>query len=129
MFWLGDVMTLDPYTDRLARVRHRFMSSLAGKIEEAYAAIPSLSDSAPAAASAVEAAYRCIHNILGVAPTVGLPATGRAAHDAEDVLRLSQRDKRGLTDGEILAFKKRLDALREAASRELQSLQSVREPQ
>jgi HPt (histidine-containing phosphotransfer) domain-containing protein len=105
------------------------MSSLEGKIEEAYAAAPTLSDAAPAAAPAVETAYRCIHGILGIAPTVGLPATGRAAHDVEDVLRLPQRDKRGLTNDEILAFKNRLDALREAASGELQSLHSVREPQ
>jgi|SRR5271156_2036419 len=129
MFCLGDVMTLDPYTDRLARVRQRFMSSLEGKIEVAYAATPNLSDAAPAAAPAVEAAYRCIHGILGIAPTVGFPATGRAADDVEDVLRLPQRDKRGLTGDEILAFKKRLHALREAASGELQILNSVREPQ
>jgi chemotaxis protein histidine kinase CheA len=105
------------------------MSSLQGKIEEAYAATPSLSDAAPAAAPAVEAAYRCIHGILGIAPTVGFPGTGRAAHDVEDVLRVPQRDKRGLTADEIQALKKRLHALREAASGELQSFNSVREPQ
>jgi hypothetical protein len=108
MFCLGDVMTLDPYTDRLARVRQRFMSSLQGKIEEASAATPSLSDAAP---------------------TVGFPATGRAARDVEDVLRLPQQDKRGLTGDEILAFTKYLHALREVASGELQSFHSVREPQ
>ena len=129
MFCLGDVMTLDPYTDRLARVRQRFMSSLAGKIEEASAATPNLSDAAPAAAPAVEAAYRSIHGILGIAPTVGFPATGRAARDVEDVLRLPQQDKRGLSGDEILAFTKYLHALREVASSELQSFHSVREPQ
>jgi HPt (histidine-containing phosphotransfer) domain-containing protein len=105
------------------------MSSLAGKIEEASAATPNLSDAAPAAAPAVEAAYRSIHGILGIAPTVGFPATGRAARDVEDVLRLPQQDKRGLSGDEILAFTKYLHALREVASSELQSFHSVREPQ
>jgi chemotaxis protein histidine kinase CheA len=122
-------MTLDPYTDRLARVRQRFMSTLEGKIEDAYAAIPKLSDALPGAAAVVDAGYRCMHGIFGIGPTVGFPATGRTAHDVEAVLRLPQRDKRGLTDDELLAFKQRLDALREAASCELQSIHSVREPQ
>jgi chemotaxis protein histidine kinase CheA len=124
MFCLGGSMTLDPYTDRFARVRQRFVSSLAGKIEDAFAAIPKLSDVASGAAPAVDAAYRCMHGILGIGPTLGFPATGRAAHDVEDVLRLPQQNKRGLTDDEILALKKRLHALREAASCELQSFHS-----
>ena len=40
-------MIADPYTDRFARVRDRCTTALAGKIEEACAAIPNLSDSAP----------------------------------------------------------------------------------
>ncbi len=31
-------MTVDPFTDRLERVRNRFVSTLTGKIEDAYAA-------------------------------------------------------------------------------------------
>ena len=118
-------MTADPFTDRLARVRDRFATTLAGKIEETCASIPNLSDAAPAAAAAVAEAYRCVHGIVGVGPTVGFPATGRAARDVEDVLRVAQHEKRGLTADEILAFKKRLDALRETATRELQFFHSV----
>jgi chemotaxis protein histidine kinase CheA len=122
-------MTLDPYTDRLARVRQRFVSSLEGKIEDTFAAIAKLSGAASAGAPAVDTAYRCMHGILGIGPTVGFPATARAAHDVEDVLRLAQRDKRGLTDAEALAFKQRLHALREAALCELQSFHPVRATQ
>jgi chemotaxis protein histidine kinase CheA len=130
----GGFMTLetrkeDPYAERLDRVRQRFVSTLEGKIEDAYSAIPKLSAVTPTAALAVEVAYRCMHGIHGVGPTVGFPAAGRAAHDVEDVLRLPQQDKRGLTDDEILILKKSLHALREAVSRELQSLRSAREPQ
>jgi chemotaxis protein histidine kinase CheA len=122
-------MTLDPYTDRLSRVRRRFASTLQGKIEDACAAIPQLSAALPAAAPAVDAVYRCMHGIVGIGPTVGFPQTGRASHDVEDVLRSPQQQKRGLTDDEILAFEKCLHALREAASCELQSFHSVGEPQ
>ncbi len=76
-------MIADPYTDRFARVRDRCTTALAGKIEEACAAIPNLSDSAPAAAGAVAETYRCVHGIVGVGPTVGFPASGNAAHDVE----------------------------------------------
>jgi chemotaxis protein histidine kinase CheA len=120
-----DRHTEDPYAERLDRVRQRFLSSLEGKIEDAYSAIPKLSAVTPTGALAVDAVYRCMHGIHGVGPTIGFPAAGRAAHDVEDVLRLAQQNKRGLTDDEILNLKKCLHALREAASRELQSSNPV----
>jgi hypothetical protein len=118
-------MTIDPFTDRLARVRQRFVSTLEGKIDGAYAALPVLVGTAPSVAPAVAEAYRTMHGIVGIGPTVGFPVTGRAAHDVESVLRQPQQDKRGLTDEELLALKKRLHALREAATRELQTFYSA----
>jgi chemotaxis protein histidine kinase CheA len=118
-------MTIDPYTDRLARVRQRFVSTLEGKIDNAYTAIPSLAGAMPTAPPAVAEAYRAMHGIVGLGPTVGFPVTGRAARAVEDVLRLPQQAKRGLTDEEILALKKRLHALRDAAKREMQSFYSI----
>jgi chemotaxis protein histidine kinase CheA len=114
-------MPADAFADRLAKVRHRFVSTLESKIEDAYAALPKLpamqSDSAAAAAQT----YRCVHGIVGVGPTVGFPSTARAAREVEEVLRSPQHNNRGLTVDEILLFKKRLHALREVATRELQS--------
>lgn len=118
-------MTIDPFTERLARVRNRFASTLAGKIEGVWAAIPTLSHVAPAAAPAVAETYRCMHGLVGTGPTVGFPATGRAAHDVEDILRGPQQAKRGLADDEILDLKKRLQALREIATRELKLFHTV----
>jgi hypothetical protein len=118
-------MTTDPFTERLARVRHRFVSTLEGKIEAAYAAIPQFSAGVPAAIPAVAETYRCMHGIVGTGPTVGFPATGRAARDVEYVLRVPQQAGRGLTDDEIQALKETLHALREAAGRELQSCQQA----
>jgi hypothetical protein len=113
-------MTVDPFTDRLERVRHRFVSTLEGKIEDAYAAIPQLADGLPTAVAAAAELYRCMHGIVGISPTVGFPATGGAARGVENVLRPPQRDKRGLSDREIVALEESLQPLREAAERELQ---------
>jgi chemotaxis protein histidine kinase CheA len=118
-------MTIDPFTERLARVRQRFVSTLEGKIEGAYAAIPVLAGTAAAVVPAVAETYLCMHSLVGIGPTVGFPATGRAAHDVESVLRPPQQAKRGLTDDEILALTKSLHALREAATRELQVFHSA----
>src|SRR5579863_3340198 len=125
-FAVGDYsMTVDAFAERLARVRHRFVSTLEGKIDDAYESITKRAGLAPDAVSAVGETYRCMHGIVGVGPTVGFPATGRAAHDVEDALRAAQREGRGLRPDEILLLKKQLQMLREAANRELQFFYSA----
>ena len=120
-------MIVDLYMDRLARVRVRFATTLAGKIDETCAAIPRLSDPAPAVgAAAVAEAYRCVHGIVGVGPTVGFPASGSVAHDVEDILRQPQQERRGLTADETVRVTKTLQELREVAARELQSFESTK---
>lgn len=113
-------MSVDIFADRLARVRRRFISALQGRIDDTDAAIPKLGGGTATAAAAVGEAYRCMHGIVGVGPTVGFPATGRAAHDVEDVLRPAQNERRGLSDGEISRLRQRLLDLRAAAEREMQ---------
>jgi chemotaxis protein histidine kinase CheA len=114
-------VTVDAFTERLARVRARFVSALDRKIEDTYAAIPALTGSDTAAAAAVEESYRRIHGIVGIGPTVGFSFTGRAARTVEDILLRPREAERGLTTEEMTSFKEALDALREAAARELQS--------
>jgi chemotaxis protein histidine kinase CheA len=101
------------------------VSTLEGKIDGAAAATAKLSDELPAASATVAETYRCMHSIVGIGPTVGFPSTGHAARQVEDVLRSSYRDRRGLTSDEILLFTQRLQALRDAGARELQSFYSV----
>jgi chemotaxis protein histidine kinase CheA len=115
-------MTVDAFADRLARVRDRFTATLAGKISDAVASMVRLAEAAPEAAAAVAEAYRRMHGIVGVGPSVGFAATGRAAREVENVLRGPQHDRRGLTADELLQLQERLDALRDAAERELQSV-------
>jgi chemotaxis protein histidine kinase CheA len=114
-------MTDDVFADRVAKVRQRFMSTLEGKIDSTYAALPDLGGAEPLAVAAVAEAYRCIHGIVGIGKTVGFPAVGAAAHDVEDVLRPPYHAGRGLTAEEISLLTTSLQTLREVAARELQS--------
>jgi chemotaxis protein histidine kinase CheA len=114
-------MTDDIFFERVAKVRQRFMSSLGEKIEATYAALPGLGGTEPPAIAAVAEAYRCIHGIGGIGPTVGFPDIGTAAHDVEDVLRPPYHAGRGLTASEISLLQTSLQTLRKVATRELQS--------
>jgi chemotaxis protein histidine kinase CheA len=118
-------MTGDPFADRVAKVRQRFVSTLEAKIDETCAAVPQLGGAAAAAADAAAEAYRCMHGIVGIGRTVGFPAIGDAAHDVEDVLRPPYHAGRGLTADEISLLTKSLQALREIAARELQAAHSI----
>jgi len=113
-------MSADIFADRLARVRRRFVSTLQGRIDDTDAAIPKFGRSTAGAPAAVGEAYRCMHGIVGVGPTVGFPATGRAAHSVEDLLRPAQNERRGLSDNEISSLRERLLALRDAVEAEMQ---------
>lgn len=113
-------MNADAFADRLARVRRRFVSTLQGRIDDTTASLAKLSAGTPAAASAVGEAYRCIHGIVGVGPTVGFPTTGRVAREVEDVLRPAQNERRGLTDQEMAILRGRLANLRAVAMGEMQ---------
>jgi hypothetical protein len=121
----AEVMTVDPFADRLAKVRHRFVGTLESKIEDVCGAVPRLAAVAPKAAVSVSEVYRCMHGIVGIGPTVGFPSTGRAAREAEDVLRTPHREGRGLTIDEVAMFTVRLHALREVAVRELQHFHAI----
>jgi hypothetical protein len=114
-------MSADLFTERLARVRQRFAASLQSKIEETYAALPKLCGDAPDITNTLGDAYRRIHGIVGVGPSVGFVATGRAAKAVEKVLVGPYRATRGLAADEADALEKALHVLREAAQLELQS--------
>jgi len=117
-------MAIDPFLERLARVRVRFASTLATKIDETCAAIPQIAETTPAAAAAVDEAYRSVHGIVGVGRAVGFPASGNAAHDVEELLRPPRQQGRGLTADEVARLTAVLQVLRDVAARELQAFNS-----
>ena len=113
-------MVVDQFTERLAIVRHRFVTSLESKIEDIYHALSSMEGGTPEATKATAESFRRIHAIVGVGPTVGFPSSGRSARLAENVLLPAYQAERGLNADELLSFKKALHALQTAVQAELQ---------
>jgi len=117
-------VVVDQFSERLAIVRHRFVSGLESKIEDTYHALPSMQGEKPDAAKATAESFRRIHGIVGVGPTVGFPSSGRTARLAENLLLPAYQAERGLSAEELLNFKKALHTLREAVQAELQLVYS-----
>ena len=112
-------MEVDEFTIRLARVRERFAASLSGKVDESFACLPTMSDMGAAAIETIVMTHRQLHDMCGIAPSVGFPATGKAARAAEAVLRNPAKFKRSLTAAEVAALTAELDGLRAAAQSDL----------
>jgi hypothetical protein len=111
-------MYADQFETRLARVRHRFATTLEGKITNAVVTADYMSRSVDGVMQVSES-YCNLHGICGIGPTVGFAATGEAARVAEAALMQAYRESRGLTQTEVLSLKKALERLRVAAASEL----------
>jgi HPt (histidine-containing phosphotransfer) domain-containing protein len=114
-------MDADVFAERLTKVRDRFTSTLESKLEETDSALAGLSGDGATVVEAVGETYRRLHGIAGTGPTLGFPVTGQAAREAETVLIVAKRDRRGLTTDEVASLKNALHALRQAATGELQA--------
>jgi len=114
---------MDDFTGQLARLRKHYAAALDGKIAESFAALEKISNGGDTAETVV-IAHRRLHEMCGIAPTLGLEATGRAARSAEAVLREAAKGKCALAPAEITAFKFELEALRRAAARDLSDMGS-----
>jgi hypothetical protein len=112
-------MHADLFEIRLARVRHRFATSLTSKIETAVVSANHMASSNDGVIKRISESYRSLHGMCGIGPTVGFAATGEAAHAAEVTLMQAYRESRGLTEREVLSLKKALEQLRVAAASEL----------
>jgi chemotaxis protein histidine kinase CheA len=112
-------MRADQFNERLAKVRHRFASTLEGKIKDTYVALPHLTGDDDKVVDALGETFRRIHSIAGIGKAVGFSSTGRAARDVENVLLPAHHAGRGLKANEVTALKRQLQLLREAAQREL----------
>jgi chemotaxis protein histidine kinase CheA len=115
-------MSTDPFTERLARVRERYVSTIEGKIDDTYADLPKLVGDGPTVATMLEETYRRIHGIVGIGLTVGFAATGKAAKRVENVLLEPHRATRGLGPNEVNALRKALDVLRDTVHRDLRAI-------
>jgi hypothetical protein len=112
-------MHADQFESRLARVRHRFATTLESKIDDAVIWASRMSRDDDGVVKQISDSYRCLHGICGIGPTVGFSATGEAARVAEVTLMQAYHEGRGLTDKEALNLKRALERLRLAAASEL----------
>jgi hypothetical protein len=115
-------MYTDAFESRLAIVRHRFATTLESKITHMSTATDHMSRGGDGAIKTLSEAYRYLHNICGIGPTVGFATTGEAARVAEVVLMQAHRERRILTGTELLNLRKALGRLREAAASELRMM-------
>lgn len=109
-------MERDEFNERLDRLRVRFAAALPQRIDDSVAALPLTS------ADAVETlivVHRKLHELCGMAPTIGFSAVGQAARAAETVLREPANSNRPLTADESSALRSKLEGLRIAAQAEL----------
>ena len=89
-------MLADLYEVRIARVRHRFATTLENNIESTMVSVDRISRNQGSAIQHVSDSYRHLHRIYGLGATVGFAATGEAAHAAEAALMQAYYEKRGL---------------------------------
>jgi hypothetical protein len=115
-------MYADQFETRLARVRHRFATTLESKITDAVVSADRMSRGDGGVIKHVSESYRYLHSICGIGPTVGFIATGEAARTAEAALMQAHREQRGLTEREVISLKKALEHLRVAAASELRMM-------
>jgi chemotaxis protein histidine kinase CheA len=115
-------MHADEFEVRVARVRHRFATTLESKIKSSMDAADHMASNDGSVTKYVSDSYRYLHSIYGVGATVGFTATGEAAHAAETALLKAYQEKRGLTGEEMRSLKKALELLRDVAASELRSM-------
>lgn len=115
-------MHVDQFELRIAKVRHRFASTLEGKIKDAMSSAPLLGGQGADVVEQVAQSYRSLHGICGVGPTVGFTATGQLARIAESVLTQAYFERRPLNEKEVANLTKALEQLRNTAALELRSM-------
>lgn len=103
------------FSRRMATIRARFPSKLDDRIGRIRGTLHLMPRHLPDSATAVALAYRQIHDICGIASTVGFAATGLSARSLQTLLIHPFRAKRGLSDDELEQLNHGLAALRSAA--------------
>jgi HPt (histidine-containing phosphotransfer) domain-containing protein len=113
-------MEPDPFTERLAQIRVRFAAKLLGKISSVQTALPELGGADGKLLEVLATSHRNIHELCGIAPTVGFPETGQQARRVERMLLQPLHAKRCLSADEIAAVHAQLQVLEAVAQSELQ---------
>jgi chemotaxis protein histidine kinase CheA len=115
----GDVLMSDPFTERLAAVRERFVAKFDARIGDIESAIPQLGREV--GLDTVVEAHRQAHGLCGIGPSLGYVETGKVARSIERMLLAAVKDKRPLADDEIVALRGEIVLLRSTAAAEMSS--------
>jgi hypothetical protein len=116
--------TADEFAEKVARVRARFAAALNDKIDASFAELEQMTGGNAQAAETVIVTHRRMHEIYGIAPTLGFAETGKAAELARTTVRDAARSKRAPARDEIAALKAALEQLRAAAAADLKDYSS-----
>ncbi len=111
---------------RIDVVRKRFAAKFVARLQETAADLSRMTGAAAAPADIVANAYRWLHEICGIAATIGFELTGLSARACCTLLVGPYRAQRGLSAAELAQLTERLDSLRLAARAEMQFLDSSR---
>jgi len=108
---------------RIDGVRVRFALRLADRIQQTGAALPRMIENASGAEEVVANAYRWLHDVCGVAPTLGFEATGQSARSCDAILVGPYRAQRGLSAAELALLTESFESLRGTAQAETQAIE------
>jgi hypothetical protein len=109
------------FAARIDKVRARFALKLADKIQQTDTALALMTGDGNDAVAAVASAYRWVHDITGIGPTIGFEETGRQARSCAAILVNPFRAQRGLSPDELALLTDGLESLRIAALQETHS--------
>jgi hypothetical protein len=109
----------DPFAERLAAVRQRFIARLDGRID----IIASATQQADweNELGTLELAHREAHGLCGVGQTLGFVGTGKVARTIEQLLLAALKAERALTDDESAHLREDIVLLRSTATVEASS--------
>lgn len=111
---------------RIDAVRKRFAAKFVVRMQKTVADLSRMTGEAAAPADIVANAYHWLHEICGIASTLGFGSTGLSARSCDTFLVGPYRAQRGLSAAELAQLTELLDSLRLAAQAEMQILDSNR---
>jgi hypothetical protein len=92
-------------------------------MQQAIVALPGMTGDGAVPADIVAHAYHWLHEISGIAATIGFESTGQSARSCDNLLIGPYRAQRGLSAAGLAQLTDRLDSLRRAAQVEMQILE------
>ena len=114
------------FAARIGRICARVALRLSDNIQQTDTSLSQMTGERSEAVDAVATAYRWLHDISGIGPTVGFEATGRLARSCAAALLGAFRARRGLSPDELALLTESFESLRITALNEIHLTESVR---